>query len=484
MLTHSASTLSQSFKTGEFSAQEIMTVFFDHIGKYDPQVKAFLAIYREEALQQARALDNKRAKGLPLGKLAGIPVALKDNIHVKGKVTTCASRFMENYVAPFDATVVRLIEEEDGIIIGKTNLDEFAMGSSTENSAFMSTHNPWDLTRSPGGSSGGSAAAVAARFAPIALGSDTGGSIRQPAALCGVVGFKPTYGRVSRNGLVAFASSLDQMGPITRTVADAALMMEVVGKHCPQDATSLQIPRFAFNPEGGVLPKVIGICSPFLENLSAEMRLHFEENLQIFKGLGAQVVEVDLSLLKESIAMYHILATAEASTNLARFDGIRYGLRSARAQTIEEIYDFSKQEGFGWEVKNRILLGTYVLSSGYKDAYYKQAQRVRTLLIRQFKKAFEICEVIAMPTSSSHAFELGALEDPIAMYLQDIYTIGVNMAGLPAVSLPSGLSREGLPLSLQLIGPALGDLKVLSFAQCFEREVSFASYPPLLAGAL
>lgn len=477
MCAYSATTLSEMFKSGQLSASEIVENVFKQLEKHEPQVKAFLSLYKEEALEQAQELDLKRSQGLPLGKLAGVPVALKDNIHLKGKITTCASLFLSNYRAPFDSTVARLIQEEDGIIIGKTNLDEFAMGSSTEKSAFMTTHNPWDLTRSPGGSSGGSAAAVAARYVPLALGTDTGGSIRQPAALCGVVGFKPTYGRISRYGMVAFASSLDQIGPMSRSVEDSALMMEVLGKHCLHDATSLNLPPITFSKSDCKPPKAIGICSSVLGGLSSEMLNNFEESLNVFRKLGTQIIEVDLSLLNQSIAMYYILATAEASTNLARYDGIRYGLQSKRAQTVDEVFEFSRQEGFGWEVKNRILLGTYVLSSGYKDAYYKKAQKVRTLLIRQFKQAFEKCELIALPTSPTPAFKIGELADPIAMHLQDIYTISANLAGLPAISVPSGLSGEGLPLSLQLMGAQKDDLGVLSSAYLFEKEMGF-NYSP------
>jgi aspartyl-tRNA(Asn)/glutamyl-tRNA(Gln) amidotransferase subunit A len=433
-------------------------------------------------MDKAKQLDEKRKLGKRLGKLAGVPIAIKDNIHIKGEMTTCASRFLQNYRALFDATVVKLFEAEDALLIGKTNLDEFAMGSSTENSAYHLTKNPWDLTCSPGGSSGGSAAAVAARFCPIALGSDTGGSIRQPAAFCGIVGFKPTYGRVSRFGLVAFASSLDQIGPLTHHVTDTALTMEVIGKHCPYDSTSLDV-----EPEGylkklhsDIKGSTLGVPWHFLEQLEKSAKEQFMQSIEIFKSLGVNIVDIDLDLLKYSIAVYYILATAEASTNLARFDGIRYGKRSARAATLDEVYDFSKQEGFGPEVKKRILLGTYVLSSGFQDAFYKKAQKVRTLMIQKFKTAFEKCSIIALPTSPFTPFPLGALQDPLQMYLQDIFTIGANLAGLPAISVPSGFDSKNHPFGLQLLGPRLNDAQLLQFAYAFEKATGFSQeIPPL-----
>lgn len=481
MFNQSAIALSELFKTGALSAKEIALNTFKRIEKEDASLRAFLSLFKTRALEAADLLDKKRARGEPLGKLAAIPIALKDNIHLKGELTTCASRFLANYRAPFSAKVVELMQAEDALLIGKTNMDEFAMGSSTETSAFQKTGNPWNLGYSPGGSSGGSAAAVAARFCPLSLGSDTGGSVRQPAALCGVVGFKPTYGRVSRYGLVAFASSLDQIGPFSRTVEEAALLMEVIAKPCTRDATSLQIPSPAYRAllSLPIKGKTVGICSPLIENLNPETKKNFLESLKVYESLGLSLVEIDLSLLKHSVAVYYILATAEASTNLARFDGIRYGVRSARAKTLGEIYNFSKQEGFGSEVKNRILLGTYVLSSGYQDAYYKQAQKVRTLIIDQFNCALKKCDIIAMPTSPP-AFKINAIQDPIQMYLQDIYTIGANLAGLPAMSLLSGFNQEGLPLALQLIGRPMDDAGVLSFGYHFEKATDFTKQiPPL-----
>lgn len=469
--TLSAIELRDKFLRGELSAAAITEAFLKRIEKYDGQIGAFLAVFPEKALAKAKALDEKRASGAKLGKLAGIPIAIKDNIHVKGELTTCASKFLINYRAPFDATVTNLLESEDAIIIGKTNLDEFAMGSSTENSALKKTVNPWNLKCTPGGSSGGSAAAVAARMCPLALGSDTGGSVRLPASFCGIVGYKPTYGRVSRYGLVAYGSSLDQIGPLATTTADAALLMEVIGKHCDHDSTSYNAPQeaYAANLPDHLKGKRIGVPWHFLEQLAEEPKRIFKNSIETLKGLGATIVDIDLDILKYSVAVYYILATAEASTNLARFDGIRYGMRSSRAKTLDEVYNFSKEEGYGAEVKRRIILGTYVLSAGYKDAYYKKAQKVRTLIIQRFKEIFSECDLVASPVSPFVAFEVGAIKDPLQMYLEDIYTIGVNLAGLPAISIPEGFSCSGLPLGLQLIGPQKGDKSVLSAAYAFEK---------------
>lgn len=483
MHTLSAIEIRDKFLNNEYSAEQIATYFLERIEKYDDKVQAFLSVFKERALQKARELDKKRAAGEKLGKLAGIPIAIKDNIHVKGELTTCASNFLTNFKAPFDSTVVKLLEAEDAIIIGKTNLDEFAMGSSTEHSAFKKTRNPWNLNCTPGGSSGGSAAAVAARLCPIALGSDTGGSIRQPAALCGVVGFKPTYGRISRYGLVAFGSSLDQIGPFATNTKDTALVMEVIGKHCKHDSTSMPIPPDdILSKMNGSLDGVrVGVPWSFLENLAEEPRKLFDNAIESLKNLGATVVDINLDILKYSIAVYYILATAEASTNLARFDGIRYGVRSKEAKTLDEVYDFSKEQGFGQEVKRRILLGTFVLSAGYQDAYYKKAQKVRTLMIRDYKKAFELCDVVAMPATPSAAFEIGSKKDPLQMYLEDIYTISVNLAGLPAISLPGGLTTDNKPTGLQLIGPQKNDARVFEIASAFEKTTSFhKEMPPLV----
>lgn len=480
----SALDLHHQFMSKKVSAQEISTFFLERIQEQEPKIDAFLEVFAEDIQKQARLLDEKLSQGKPLGKMAGVPIALKDNMHIKGKKTTCASNFLANYIAPFDATVSSFLSHEDALLIGKTNLDEFAMGSSTETSAFKKTRNPWDLSCSPGGSSGGSAAAVAARCCPLSLGSDTGGSIRQPAALTGIVGFKPTYGRVSRYGLVAFASSLDQIGPFATNVSDIAYIMDVISQPCFKDATHVHTPAKPFleNLQTKNDPSTIGVPRRFLEQCNPDVKKNFEASLEVFTSLGYKLVDIDLSLLKYSIAVYYIIATAEASTNLARYDGVRYGLRSKEATSLEAVYDLSRQEGFGSEVKNRILLGTYVLSSGYKDAFHKKAQQVRTLIVEQFTKAFEKCSMIAMPTSSSGAFTLGSIQDPVQMYLQDIYTIGANLAGLPAISLPSGFTVDNKPLGLQLMAPQLHDLPLLQTAHQFEMATAFhKQIPPLFA---
>lgn len=479
----SAHEIRDKFINGDLTATEITEHFLKRIETYDGQIGAFLTVYKERALNKAKALDEKRRQGHKLGKLAAVPIAIKDNIHVKGEITTCASKFLTNYKAPFDATVTKLLEDEDAIIIGKTNQDEFAMGSSTENSALKKTSNPWNLKCTPGGSSGGSGAAVAARLCPLALGSDTGGSVRSPASFCGIVGYKPTYGRVSRYGLVAYGSSLDQIGPLATNTKDAALVMEVIGKYCDKDSTSYDAPQeqLVGQLSGNINGMKIGVPWQFLEQLAEEPKMIFTDAIESLKRLGAEIVDVDLSILKYSIAVYYILATAEASTNLARFDGIRYGNRSPRAKTLDEVYDLSKEEGFGSEVKRRILLGTYVLSAGYKDAYYKKAQQVRTLILQSYKKAFEKCDIVATPTSPFTAFEIGAIKDPLQMYLEDIYTISINLAGLPAISIPEGFASDKKPLGLQLIGPQKHDARVFQAAYAFEKANStFTAIPELV----
>lgn len=483
MHTLSAIELRDKFLRGELTSTAIVNFYLDRIAKYDKQIGAFLTVFQERALIKAKALDEKRAAKKTLGKLAGIPIALKDNMHLKGEISTCGSKFLTNYRAPFDSTVAQLLESEDAILIGKTNMDEFAMGSSTENSALQKTINPWAIRCTPGGSSGGSAAAVAARLCPIALGSDTGGSIRQPASLCGIIGFKPTYGRVSRNGLVAFGSSLDQIGPMTTQTADAGLVMEVIGRHCDRDSTSIPMPpeEYLSTFNGNIQGMKIGVPWHFLDGLESEARRSFDRSIDLLKKLGAQIVDIDLSILKYSLATYYIVATAEASTNLARFDGIRYGNRSAKAKTLDEVYELSKEEGFGHEVKRRIMLGTFVLSAGYQSAYYKKAQKIRTLIIRRYKEAFAVCDLIATPVSPFPAFEVGSITDPLQMYLADIYTIATNLAGLPCVSVPSDFSKEGKPIGLQLIGPQKLDRRVLQAAYAFEKAAGCSSaIPPLV----
>jgi len=473
----SATELRNAFIKGEVKAVQIIEYYLKRIQAHNHELGAFLNVLGERALIKAEHLDHKRAKNLPLGKLAGVPIAIKDNTHIAGEITTCASKFLTNYKAPFDATAVRLLEQEDALLIGKTNLDEFAMGSSNENSAFFPANNPWNLKCVAGGSSGGSAAAVSARLALLGTGSDTGGSIRLPASFCGIVGYKPTYGRVSRYGLVAFGSSLDQIGPFATNVQDAALMMEVMGRHCEHDATSLDLPQESYHLEPHLKDIKLGIPRQFLENLNEEMRENFEKAVDVFKKLSCKIVDIDLDILKYSIAVYYILATAEASTNLARFDGIRYGNRSKQAKTLEQVYELSRKEGFGREVKRRILLGTYVLSSGFQDAYYKKAQKVRTLMIDAFEKAFSECDAVITPVGISGAFERGTIQDPLQVYLQDIFTIPANLAGLPSISIPSGYDQRGMPLALQITGPQLCDVPVLQYAYAYEQATKHAKIP-------
>jgi len=481
MYRESAYNLHQLFLKGQVSACEITSYFLKRIELLDPKVGAFLTTFPDRALERAKKLDEKKAAGKKVGKLAAIPIGVKDNIHMKGEMTTCASRFLTNYRAPFDATAVRLLEEEDAIILGKTNLDEFAMGSSNEHSALQETNNPWNLELVPGGSSGGSAAALAARLCPITLGSDTGGSVRQPAAFCGVVGFKPSYGRVSRYGLVAFGSSLDQIGPMATRSKDIGMVMEVMGQHDPHDATSLHEKAedyLSFLEAGGLEGKKIGVPWSFLEKLDPEVRKNFEEGIKTLKQLGCEVIDVDLSILKYSVATYYIISAAEVSTNLVRFDGIRFGVRAKEAKTLEEVYTLSRTQGFGLEVKRRILLGTYVLSSGFQDAYYKQAMRMRSKIMECFDQLFEEVDAIATPMSPMAAFKKDSIHDPLEMYLLDIYTIGANLARLPAISVPSGFDKEKRPLGLQFMGKRRKDPFICGLAHFYEKASTFAREIP------
>ncbi len=479
----SARKLHKLFCEGELQAEDIVDGFLNRIHTYEPKIRSFLHLLSARAKEKAIELDHKRKQGQPLGRLAGIPIALKDNIHVCGEKTTCGSRFLQNYTAVFSASVVERLEKEDAIIIGKTNLDEFAMGSSTENSAFHRTKNPWNTDLSPGGSSGGSAAAVAARFCPIALGSDTGGSIRQPASFCGIVGFKPTYGRVSRQGLVAYGSSLDQIGPLAHSVSDAALVMEVIGHHCDKDATSLFEPPdlYLSDRKKDLRGIKIGVPRAFVEQMDEEFYHLFQANLEQFTDLGASVHNISIPTLSHSLAIYYIIATAEASTNLARYDGIGFSRRSSHAESLQDIYAYSKEEGFGAEVKQRILLGTYVLSAGYREAYYQQAQKARSRLIHEFSESFSHCHLIALPTTPTTAFGFDTHKSPLEMYLEDIFTMAANLAGLPAVSIPGGF-KNGLPFGLQLMGPQKGDVSVLGAAYTFEQAYpSFFKAPEVSA---
>ncbi len=478
----SAGQIAAGVRGKKFSAREVARAFLDRVRALDPKLKAFLSVLEESALEQARAVDAAVAQGRDPGPLAGVPVAVKDNLCVRGTRTTCASKILENFTAPYDATVIEKLRAAGAVFIGKTNLDEFAMGSSTENSAFFTTRNPWAPDRVPGGSSGGSAAAVAARLAPLSLGSDTGGSIRQPAACCGVVGLKPTYGRVSRYGLVAFASSLDQIGPFAWNVADAAALLQTLAGHDPKDSTSVDrpVPDYGAACGQGVQGLRVGLPREyFVDGMDPEVEKAVREAVKVLEKSGARVEDISLPHTDAAISVYYILAPSEASANLARFDGARYGHRSARAANLLEQYELSRDEGFGPEVKRRIMLGTYALSSGYYDAYYLKAQKVRTLIKQDFDRAFERVDVIVTPTAPTPAFKAGEkADDPLQMYLSDIFTISCNLAGLPGLSLPCGFSSQGLPMGLQVLGRPFEEERVLAAAAAYEKATDWVRVPP------
>jgi aspartyl-tRNA(Asn)/glutamyl-tRNA(Gln) amidotransferase subunit A len=463
-------------QSGKTTAEAVCRAALDRIAALDGSLHAFLHVDAERAIAKARALD---ALDAPAGPLHGVPVALKDNMTVAGMPTTAGSKILEHYVPPYDATVVRKLEAAGAVIIGKTVCDEFSMGSSTENSAFGPSRNPWAQDRAPGGSSGGSAVAVAAGMTPLALGSDTGGSIRQPAAFCGVVGMKPTYGRVSRYGLIAYASSLDQIGPFARSVADAALCLDVISGPDPHDGTAaaVEAPSFEAALTGDISGLKIGVPRSWLrEGVDPEVMAAFEQSLATLERLGASVREVELPHSRVAIPTYYLVATAEASSNLARYDGVRYGFRIPDARNLGDMYNRTRDAGFGAEVKRRIMLGTYVLSAGYYDAYYLKAQQVRTLIRRDFDVAFESVDVIATPTTPTAAFPLGAFDkDPLQMYLADIFTVSAPLAGLPALSVPCGLTQNRLPVGLQFTGRAWDEARLLCTADAFERARPFES---------
>jgi len=467
---------------GEIKAVDVCRTALEAAAALGPPLNVFRTVAAERALARAAELDARPDKAtLPL---LGVPIALKDNICTRGITTTASSRVLENYVPPYDATVVTRLETAGAVILGKTNCDEFAMGSSTENSAYGPTRNPWSTDRIPGGSSGGSAAAVAAGIVPVALGSDTGGSIRQPAALCGIVGFKPTYGRVSRYGLIAFASSLDQIGPLATTVEDTALIMDAIAGADPRDSTAstAAVPGFAESLAGPAGRTRIGVPRHlFSEGVDPDVMHAFDAAIQAAREQGAEIVDVQLPYSPQAIPVYYVIATAEASSNLARYDGVRYGRRSTEADTLLEMYERTRGAGFGREVKRRIILGTYVLSAGYYDAYYRKAQQVRTLIRRDYDRALEHVDVIAMPTSPTAAFALGErTEDPVQMYLSDVFTVSANLAGLPAVTVPCGFTRDDLPIGLQLTGRAMDDANVLRVADVYERATSWSTRRPAL----
>lgn len=449
--------------------------------RLNEKLNCFLSVESEHALERVEILS-RNTSPLPL---AGTPVAIKDNICTKGLQTTCGSRILANYRAHYDATAVQRLNEAGAIIIGKTNLDEFAMGSSNENSAFGVVRNPWDPERVPGGSSGGSAVAVAAGIVRAALGSETGGSVRQPAALCGIFGLKPTYGRISRYGLVAFASSLDNIGIFGLTALDAARILWVIAGRDEKDATSadVPVPDYEATINDDIAGKKIGVPrSFFADGIDPEVRAAVEQSIENFKSLGTQIVDIELPHAKYGIAVYYIIATAEASSNLARYDGVRYGFRAEDSETLRKMYFRTREEGFGAEVKRRILLGTYVLSSGYYDAYYAHAQRVRRLIKQDYIEAFKKCDVILTPTSPTTAFRIGERsEDPLAMYLSDIYTVSANLAGVPAVSIPCGISGEGLPIGTQLIGNFWSESLLLNMANLYENNFPLGQKPLIFA---
>ena len=479
-----ATELIESLQNGSVSSVEITQAFIERIKAVDSKVHAFLHLDEEDMLSQAKNSDQRREKGKLLSRMDGVPVGLKDVISVEGQPLTAASKILENYISPYDATVTRKLKEAGAVLGGRLNLDEFAMGSSTENSAYGPTRNPWNLDCVPGGSSGGSSAAVAAREVPLSLGSDTGGSIRQPASLCGVVGMKPTYGMVSRYGLAAFASSLDQIGPFAQTVEDAALLLETISGHDPLDSTSYpsDVPSYSTEIKLPLEPCKLGLPQEFFgEGMDDEVRNCIEQAIRFYQSKGFEIVDISLPTTDLSVPVYYVIATAEASSNLARYDGIRYTSRSEKAENAIDVYAKSRGEGFGEEVKRRCILGAYALSSGYYDAYYLRAQKTRTLIRNDFDQAFAKVDAILTPTSPTPAFLFGEKsEDPISMYLSDIYTISTNLAGLPGISVPCGFTQSGLPIGMQLIGQALKESNLLSIAHVYDREHGYGRKAPNL----
>ncbi len=477
LLKKSATEQSNAIKNKEVSAVELTKAALERINSLDEKLGCFNSLTEDTALETAKKVDKKVANGEELPLLAGVPLALKDNMNLVGSRTTASSKILENFVSPFNATITQKLLDNCVPILGKANLDEFAMGSSNENSAFKKVHNPWNLNKVPGGSSGGSAASVAACEVTLSLGSDTGGSIRLPASFCGIVGMKPTYGRVSRYGLIAFASSLDQIGPFARNVEDAANLLEVISGYDPKDSTSLNIPveHYAASLNNDIKGKKVGVIKELMsEGLTEDVSKALQKAIDDYKAMGCEIVEISLPSLKYSIGIYYILATAECSSNLARFDGVKYGYRTPDAKNLMEMYTKTRAEGFGPEVKRRIMLGTYALSSGYYDAYYKKAQQMRALVTMEFAKAFEQVDVLISPTCPNTAFDMGAkASDPLAMYLTDIATISANLAGIPGLSVPAGFDRDGMPIGLQILAPQMQDAKLLNFAYKFEQANNY-----------
>jgi aspartyl-tRNA(Asn)/glutamyl-tRNA(Gln) amidotransferase subunit A len=464
-------------KRKEITSVELTAAVLERIAAQDPQIGAFLTVTAEQALEQARQADESVARGA-MGPLTGIPLGIKDLICTKGVPTTCGSRILENFIPPYDAHVIQRLKAQQAVIVGKLNMDEFAMGSTTEHSAFQVTCNPWNRNCSPGGSSGGAAAAVAADLCLGALGSDTGGSIRQPAGHCSVVGLKPTYGRVSRFGLVAFASSLDQIGPLTKNVADSALLLQAVAGYDPADSTSVAcpVPDYSASLPAGIAGMRVGIARAHFESagLDGEVAAAVRQAIRTLEDLGAQTVSIELPHTEYGVAAYYIIAPCEASANLARYDGVKYGLRRGAESGLQDMYRTTRSQGFGAEVQRRILLGTYALSAGYYEAYYAKASQVRTLIREDFKTAFQSCDLIAAPVAPTPAPRLGeSLDDPLAMYLSDAYTLSVNLAGLPGISVPCGFSRDGRPIGMQLLGPHFHEEQLLRAAYTFEQATAF-----------
>ncbi len=471
-------------KQKKISSQELTRAVLDRIDAVEKNVDAYITVADEIAMDQARLADKAIAQG-KFSTLTGIPLAIKDLICTKGLRTTCASRILENFVPPYDATVVKKLKKESAVIVGKANMDEFAMGSSTENSGFKPTHNPWDLSRIPGGSSGGAAAAIASDMCIGSLGSDTGGSIRQPASHCGVVGMKPTYGRVSRFGLVAFASSLDQIGPLTKDVTDCAILMNVISGYDPADSTSVpeDVPDYTSFLKDGLKGIVVGIPEEYSmpKGIDPDVSDAVRRAVDKIEDLGAECVEVSLPHTEHVVAAYYVIAPSEASSNLARYDGVKYGYRDKEKRNLIEMYKSTRSKGFGPEVQRRIILGTYALSAGYYDAYYGKASQIRTLIIEDFKKAFETCHVILSPVAPSPAFKIGEMiDDPLTMYLSDIFTLSANLAGIPGMSVPCGFSSAGLPIGLQIMGKHFNEGMLMRVAYNFEKATDFHKKKPAL----
>ena len=473
--------LHEKLKNKEITSLQLTEVFLKRIDAVEIKIKAYITIAKEYAARQAKEADKRLASGRDITPLTGVPISVKDIFCTQGMLTTCASKILNNFVPPYDATVIKKLKDAGAVILGKNNMDEFAMGSSTENSAFVVTKNPWDIERVPGGSSGGSAASVAAGECAASVGTDTGGSIRQPASCCGVVGLKPTYGRVSRYGIVAFASSLDQAGPLTKDVKDCAVLLNTIAGHDPHDATSIEAPVPDYTAGLGKGIKGIRVGIPmeyFIKGLDSDVEQAVRDAIEVLKKKGASIVDVSLPHTDYAIAVYYLVATAEASSNLARYDGVKYGYRASNNNLLE-MYCKSRDEGFGPEVKRRIMLGTYALSAGYYDAYYKKASQVRTLIKNDFEEAFTRCDVIITPTSPTPAFKIGEkVADPLTMYLSDIFTISCNLAGIPGLSLPCGFTKENLPIGLQILGKPMDEETVLKTAYSFEQATEWHKKRP------